>query len=245
MDRLLCGDVGYGKTEVALRAAFKASLDGKQVMVLVPTTILAQQHYGTFRERFADYPVKVEMISRFRSAAEQRRILTDFAAGSVDVLIGTHRLLQPGREAQGPGSGHRGRGAALRRGSEGGLASPQSPGGRAHAHCHAHPAHPADVALGSARHHRHRDAAPRPPSHPDLRGSLRRRHGHARHRAGDRARRPGLLSSQPGGDHRQGGHAAACSDASSTLRRWLTVSCPNRSWSGSCLGSCAATPTCW
>ena len=93
MDRLLCGDVGYGKTEVALRAAFKATLDSKQVMVLVPTTILAQQHYGTFRERFADFPVKVEMISRFRSAAEQKMILKDFAAGKVDVLIGTHRLL--------------------------------------------------------------------------------------------------------------------------------------------------------
>jgi len=93
MDRLICGDVGYGKTEVALRAAFKATLDGKQVMFLVPTTILAQQHYGTFRERFADFPVKVEMISRFRSAAEQKRILKDFAAGKVDVLIGTHRLL--------------------------------------------------------------------------------------------------------------------------------------------------------
>ncbi len=93
MDRLLCGDVGYGKTEVALRAAFKATLDGKQVMVLVPTTILAQQHYGTFRERFAEFPVKVEMISRFRSGAEQKRILRDFAAGKVDVLIGTHRLL--------------------------------------------------------------------------------------------------------------------------------------------------------
>lgn len=93
MDRLLCGDVGYGKTEVALRAAFKATLDGKQVMVLVPTTILAQQHYGTFRERFAEFPVKVEMISRFRSAKEQRAILKDFSAGAIDVLIGTHRLL--------------------------------------------------------------------------------------------------------------------------------------------------------
>ncbi len=93
MDRLLCGDVGYGKTEVALRAAFKATLDGKQVLVLVPTTILAQQHYGTFRERFADFPVRVEMISRFRSPAEQKRILADFGAGKVDVLVGTHRLL--------------------------------------------------------------------------------------------------------------------------------------------------------
>lgn len=95
MDRLLCGDVGYGKTEVALRAAFKATLDGKQVMVLVPTTILAQQHYGTFRERFAEFPVKVEMLSRFRSPAEQRHILKEFAAGRIDVLIGTHRLLSP------------------------------------------------------------------------------------------------------------------------------------------------------
>ena len=93
MDRLLCGDVGYGKTEVALRAAFKATADGKQVMVLVPTTILAQQHYGTFRERFSEFPVKVEMISRFRTASEQKRILADLAAGTIDVVVGTHRLL--------------------------------------------------------------------------------------------------------------------------------------------------------
>jgi transcription-repair coupling factor (superfamily II helicase) len=93
MDRLLCGDVGYGKTEVALRAAFKAAMDSKQVMVLVPTTILAQQHYGTFRERFEEFPVKVEMISRFRSAAEQKKILKEFSEGKVDVIIGTHRLL--------------------------------------------------------------------------------------------------------------------------------------------------------
>jgi len=93
MDRLICGDVGYGKTEVALRAAFKAAMDGKQVMVLVPTTILAQQHYGTFRERMGEFPVRVEMVSRFRSAKEQRRIVTEFSEGKVDVLIGTHRLL--------------------------------------------------------------------------------------------------------------------------------------------------------
>ncbi len=93
MDRLLCGDVGYGKTEVALRAAFKAVQDSKQVIVLVPTTILAQQHYGTFRERMAEFPVKVEMISRFRSAQEQKKIIKDFGEGKVDILIGTHRLL--------------------------------------------------------------------------------------------------------------------------------------------------------
>ena len=93
MDRLICGDVGYGKTEVALRAAFKAVQDGKQVMVLAPTTILAQQHYGTFTERLADYPVTIEHVSRFRSAAEQRDAVARFAEGQVDILIGTHRLL--------------------------------------------------------------------------------------------------------------------------------------------------------
>ncbi|KJS15060.1 MAG: transcription-repair coupling factor [Peptococcaceae bacterium BRH_c4b] len=94
MDRLLCGDVGYGKTEVALRAAFKSIMDGKQVAVLVPTTILAQQHYNTFRERFAPYPVKVEMLSRFRSPREQKAIIADLTSGKLDIIIGTHRLVQ-------------------------------------------------------------------------------------------------------------------------------------------------------
>ncbi len=93
MDRLICGDVGYGKTEVALRAAFKAVQDGKQVMLLVPTTILAQQHYGTFTERLNDYPVRIEHVSRFRPAAEQREAVARFSRGEVDILIGTHRLL--------------------------------------------------------------------------------------------------------------------------------------------------------
>jgi len=93
MDRLICGDVGYGKTEVAMRAAFKAAGEGKQVMVLVPTTILAQQHYGTFAERLADYPLTIEHVSRFRSAAEQKAAIKGFAEGRVDILIGTHRLL--------------------------------------------------------------------------------------------------------------------------------------------------------
>ncbi len=93
MDRLICGDVGYGKTEVALRAAFKAASQGKQVLMLAPTTILAQQHFGTFSERLADYPINVEHVSRFRSAAEQREAIAGFAAGRVDILIGTHRVL--------------------------------------------------------------------------------------------------------------------------------------------------------
>lgn len=93
MDRLVCGDVGYGKTEIALRAAFKAVQSGKQVAVLVPTTILAQQHYNTFSQRMKDFPVTIEMLSRFRTAAEQKKIIADTEKGRVDILIGTHRLL--------------------------------------------------------------------------------------------------------------------------------------------------------
>jgi transcription-repair coupling factor (superfamily II helicase) len=93
MDRLLCGDVGYGKTEVAMRAAFKAVTDNKQVAVLTPTTVLAFQHFETFKKRFAAFPARIEMLSRFRAAAEQKAILAELEAGKVDVLIGTHRLL--------------------------------------------------------------------------------------------------------------------------------------------------------
>ncbi len=93
MDRLICGDVGYGKTEVALRAAFKSAAEGKQVLMLVPTTILAQQHYGTFVERLADYPFTLEHVSRFRTSAEQKAAIKGFSDGRVDILIGTHRVL--------------------------------------------------------------------------------------------------------------------------------------------------------
>jgi transcription-repair coupling factor (superfamily II helicase) len=93
MDRLLCGDVGYGKTEVAIRAAFKAIDNGLQVAVLVPTTVLAEQHYRTFRERLAEYPFNVEVLSRFRTAAEQKRVVKGLKEGSIDVVVGTHRLV--------------------------------------------------------------------------------------------------------------------------------------------------------
>ena len=93
MDRLICGDVGYGKTEVAIRAVFKACMDQKQVAVLVPTTILAQQHYNTFRERFENYPIRVEVLSRFKSPKQQKEIINDAKKGLVDVLIGTHRII--------------------------------------------------------------------------------------------------------------------------------------------------------
>jgi len=95
MDRLLCGDVGFGKTEVALRAAFKALMGGKQVVFLAPTTVLAQQHVRTLRERMSEYPVKIELLSRYRTAAEQREVVKGLADGSVDLVVGTHRLLSP------------------------------------------------------------------------------------------------------------------------------------------------------
>jgi transcription-repair coupling factor (superfamily II helicase) len=93
MDRLICGDVGFGKTEVAIRAAFKAVMDGKQVAVLAPTTVLAQQHFEVFRQRMLDYPVRIEMLSRFRSQAEQKKVLQLLRGGGVDIVIGTHRLI--------------------------------------------------------------------------------------------------------------------------------------------------------
>ncbi len=94
MDRLICGDVGFGKTEVAIRAAFKAVMGGKQVAILVPTTVLAQQHFNTFRERMADYPIRVELLSRYRTPREQANVVKNLAAGAVDIVIGTHRIVQ-------------------------------------------------------------------------------------------------------------------------------------------------------
>ncbi len=93
MDRLLCGDVGYGKTEVAMRAAFKAVMDGKQVAILAPTTVLAFQHFNTFRQRFTAFPVNIQLLSRFRSPKEQKRVLEDLETGRIDIVVGTHRLL--------------------------------------------------------------------------------------------------------------------------------------------------------
>jgi len=96
MDRVVCGDVGFGKTEVALRAAFVAVQGGRQVAVLVPTTLLAQQHYQTFTDRFADWPIRIELLSRFRGETQSKAAMAALAAGNVDIVIGTHKLLQPG-----------------------------------------------------------------------------------------------------------------------------------------------------
>ena len=94
MDRLLCGDVGYGKTEVALRAVMKCIMSGKQAAILVPTTVLAQQHYVTILKRFADFPVKADILSRFRTPAQIKKTVRDMESGAVDIVVGTHRLLQ-------------------------------------------------------------------------------------------------------------------------------------------------------
>ena len=139
MDRLLCGDVGYGKTEVALRAIMKCILDGKQAAILVPTTVLAQQHYATACGRFKDFPVKIEVLSRFTTAKEQKRILEAARTGGLDLLIGTHKLLAEKYGVQGSGAaGHR-RGAALRRDPQGAAQGDEPSGGCADAVCHPHP----------------------------------------------------------------------------------------------------------
>ena len=120
MDRLVCGDVGFGKTEVAIRAAFKAVQDGKQVAVLVPTTLLASQHGQTFRDRFAGYPVRVEVLVAVPHATAQARGgRAASSRGAVDVVIGTHRLLSDDVQLQGPRPARRRRGAALRRAAQG------------------------------------------------------------------------------------------------------------------------------
>ena len=137
MDRLICGDVGYGKTEVALRAAFKAVMDGKQVAVLVPTTVLAQQHYTNFSRRLAAFPVKVAMLSRFQTPAQQDRALS--RAGQRQHRPGDRHAppAEQGCRVQGPGPADRGRGAALRRGAQGAHQATAHRGGRADPDRHA------------------------------------------------------------------------------------------------------------
>ena len=134
MDRLLCGDVGFGKTEVAIRAAFKAIQDGKQVAVLAPTTLLATQHGNTFADRFAGYPIRVEVLSRFLTAKEAKQVIDGLASGEVDCVIGTHRLLQDGVEFKDLGLLDRRRGAALRRAGQGGDEEAEGQRRRADAH---------------------------------------------------------------------------------------------------------------
>ena len=209
MDRLICGDVGYGKTEVALRAAFKAADDGKQVLVLAPTTILAQQHFGTFSERLKDYPFTSSTSSRFRSAKEQKRRHRRLQRGQ---RRHPHRHPPPARPRRAR-QGHRAhggrRGAALRRQAEGAAAPAQAEGRRDGHERDADPAHAADVAGRHARHLGHRDAARGPPAGQDLRRRVRRGARQAGDHAREGARRPGLLRPQPRRDDRRDGRAPA------------------------------------
>ncbi len=207
MDRIVCGDVGYGKTEIAVRAAFKAVQDGKQVAVLVPTTLLVQQHYATFAERYAAFPVNVAPLSRFQTDKEAKATIDGLADGTVDVVIGTHRLLSGEVAVQGPRPGDRRRGAAVRRRAQGAAEAVADRGRRADHVRDADPAHPGDVD------HRHPgdvdDRHPAGGTAPgaDLRRRLRGGPGDRRDPARAAPRGPGLRRPQPGEHDREGGRA--------------------------------------
>ena len=226
MDRLVVGDVGYGKTEVALRAAFKAIQDGKQVAVLVPTTVLAAQHHATFSQRFAAFPLEVRLLSRFVAPAAQAATVAGLTDGTVDLVIGTHRLLSQGHQVQGPRAGRRRRGAALRRGGEGAAQAAPSRGRRADAVRDADPAHAQPGAGRDPRPERDRDAAGGPAADPDAgrRGVRRTRPRRDRPRA--RPRRAGVLRAQPGRDDRGPGRAAPADAARCPVRASGTARWP-------------------
>ncbi|NOH03566.1 MAG: DEAD/DEAH box helicase [Chloroflexi bacterium] len=203
MDRLLCGDVGYGKTEVALRAAFKAVMSGKQAAVLVPTTVLAQQHYETFMQRLAAFPIKVEMLSRFRTPREQTEILYRLFTGEVDIIVGTHRLISSDvvfkdlglvviDEEQRFGVTHKEHLKKLRTEVDV-LTLTATPIPRTHA------VHGADR---SPRHLQPQYAARGTPAHHHPRRTVFAAPGASSHPARTGARRTGLLRSQPRANHR-------------------------------------------
>ena len=204
MDRLVCGDVGFGKTEVAVRAAFAVAVNGKQVLVLCPTTILAEQHWNTFRDRYRDFPLNVEMVSRFRKPAETKQVLADFAAGKVDVLVGTHRVLSRDVIPKELGL------VILDEEQRFGVAQKELLRSlRLEVDVLALSATPIPRTLhmslsGPSRHLDHRDAARGPAADPDDGGRVRRAADQAGARAGARARRPGVLPAQPRRDDRGG-----------------------------------------
>ena len=206
MDRIICGDVGYGKTEIAVRAAFKAVQDGKQVAVLVPTTLLANQHFKTFSERFAQFPVTVAVLSRFQSKTESRRDRRASSAAGRDRRPRRHPpAAAADHPVQGPRPGHRRRGAALRRRAQG-VPEEHADGGRRPVDVgDADPAHAGDVA---DRHPRDVDD-PHPARGAAPGADLRRRVGGQADGRRDppraAARRPGLRDPQPGAVDRQGG----------------------------------------
>ena len=163
MDRLICGDVGFGKTEVALRAAFVVAMSGRQVAVVCPTTLLARQHFTTFTERFQGWPVKVRRLSRLVPAEEADETREALKKGEIEIVIGTHAVLSKQVEFKDLGLVDRRRGAALRGQAQGGAEGAARRRARADADRDADPAHPADGALGHPRDVDHRHPAGRPP----------------------------------------------------------------------------------
>ena len=226
MDRLVVGDVGYGKTEVALRGAFKATQDGKQVAVLVPTTVLAAQHYTTFGQRFAAFPLEVRLLSRFVSAKDQAATIAGLADGSVDIVIGTHRLLSKDVRFKRPRARRRRRGAALRRGRQGAAQAAAARGRRADAVGDADPAH---AEPGAGRHPRHVASSRRRPrtacrSRP---GSPRRRPGSSATRSCASSTAAARSSSSTTGSRRSRRRPSSCVACCPTHGSWsATARCP-------------------
>ncbi len=193
MDRLICGDVGFGKTEVALRAAFVMAMSGRQVALVAPTTLLARQHFATFRDRFQGWPVRVRQLSRLVPAAEAEKTRAGLASGEIEVVVGTHAVLGKQVKLQGPRPRRRRRGAALRRQAQGGAEGPARRGARADPHRHADPPHPADGALRHPRDVDHRHPAGRPAGGAHLHHALRSGVDPRGAAAREVSRRPGLL----------------------------------------------------
>ncbi len=231
MDRLVCGDVGFGKTEVALRAAFVAVADSKQVAVLVPTTLLAEQHFQTFRDRFADWPVKIAELSRFRSAKEQAASLEALAKGEIDIVIGTHKLIQARvkfknlglvivDEEHRFGVRHKERLKALRAEVDV-LTLTATP----------IPRTLGDVARGSARLLGDRHRAAEAPGHQDVRLALLRRADPRSGAARAQARRAGVLRAQRDRDHPQHGGAGSPSCCPRRASASPTARCRSANWS--------------
>ena len=244
MDRVISGDVGYGKTEIAVRAAFKAVQDGKQVAILVPTTLLAQQHLSTFSERMEAFPITVRGLSRFTSNAEAAQTVKGLADGSVDIVIGTHRLLQPTirwkdlglvvvDEEQRFGVEHKEHITAL----------------RAHVDMLTMSATPIPRTLEmSLAGIREMSTITTPPEerHPILTyvGALRRQAGRRGHPPRAAARGAGLLRAQPGGRHRVGRPAGSGRRCRRRGSRWRTARWTRTGWRRSSTGSGRGTGTC-
>ena len=219
MDRLVCGDVGFGKTEVALRAAFAAAINGKQTAIIAPTTLLARQHTLNFRQRFAGLPVNIGQLSRMVGASETREVKKGLAEGQVDIVVGTHAVLRQDRELQGPRPRRRRRGAAFRRRPQGAAEGTALGSPCADAFRHPDPAHPATGDDRRARDVDHRDTADRPSRGAHLRLALRCAHRSRGSSARALSRRTVVLCLPAHRGPRRGGGVPASERARVQIRR--------------------------